>query len=170
MTRRPVDTGSAGAFLAAAELALRGWPASLTYGNTARTDVLAQVGSALLPAAIQVKTKGETSRVFQLRGVHDPSAPDANEWVVLVALNRPSPADYFVVPRNHVCGAVVAVMEAKPRNQRGGLGPQVFERYRNEWELMEMPARDVDWRVEDWVYPILERLDWPRRPDPSPPS
>jgi hypothetical protein len=43
------ETGATGAFLVAAELSRRGWPASVTHGTAPRTDVLAQVGDTLLP-------------------------------------------------------------------------------------------------------------------------
>jgi hypothetical protein len=92
--RRSVETGAAGVFLVAAQLAQRGWPVSVTYGNTARTDLLAQVGANLLPVAIQVKTKGELVVDWLLaKGITDLSPPDANEWVVLVALHEDEPPD-----------------------------------------------------------------------------
>ena len=138
-------------FLVAAELARHGWPASVTYGNTPRTDVLGAVGARQIPVAIQVKTKGERSRDFQLGGVAAGSPRGVNEWVVLVALYVAAPADFYVVPRNHVAATVLAVLEDRPGNTRGMLGPQEFEGYRDEWELMERPAEQVPWRGQGWV-------------------
>jgi hypothetical protein len=157
MARATSGTGAAGAYLVAAELALRGWPVAVTLGNTPRTDVLAQVGDAQLPAAIQVKTKGERSKDFRLGGIKDPSTEGANEWVVLVSLDAPEHA-YYIVPRNHVWATVQATM---PANHLALIGPQEFPAYENQWELLQRPASDVEWMVEDWVRDSWHALPWP---------
>ena len=82
-------TGDTGEFLVAAELARRGWTTSITLGNAARTDLLAQRtdGSSLL--AVQVKTRSRGG--FHL-GKHaedlatHASGTSLNEWFVLVSL------------------------------------------------------------------------------------
>jgi len=48
MARGTAATGAAGAYFVAGELARKDWPASVTFGNTPRTDVLAQVGDSRL--------------------------------------------------------------------------------------------------------------------------
>src|SRR4051794_15379032 len=126
MARATATTGAAGAYFVAGNLALRGWPASVTYGNTPRTDVLAQIGA--LPVAIQVKTKSERSKDFQLGGIGDFSPPGANEWVVLVALRADAVPDYFVVPRDHV-RATVEAFDLLVRSSRVTLGEQEFPHY-----------------------------------------
>lgn len=162
--RHQTQTGAAGAFLVAAELSLRGWPASVTFGNTKRTDLLAQVGDHLLPVAVQVKTKGEKSRDFRLASLTQLSPSGANEWVVLVALHADARADFFVVPRDHVVASVVAVMHALPKNSWGALGPQEFAGYQDAWSLMERPARAAKWSVQPWVLDVLEEMERPQRP------
>jgi hypothetical protein len=160
-----IQTGLAGALLAAAQLALRGWPVSVTYGNTKRTDLLAQVGQDLLPVAIQVKTKGASQKDWRLaKGIPDLSPPDANEWVVLVALRGDESPDFFVIPRNHLRGYVVAALWASKANTWGALGEQEFPGYRNAWSLMEAGhARDTPCLVEQWVTDVLDEGDWPDR-------
>lgn len=152
------ETGATGAFLVAAELSRRGWPASVTHGAAPRTDVLAQVGDDLLPAAIQVKTKGENEKDWRLaKGISDASPPGANEWVVLVALRHDVQADFYVLPRNQLRGYVVAAPLGKSSNTWGALGPREFPRYCGQWELMEQgAAQDAPCLVERWVIDVLE--------------
>ena len=84
--------------------------------------------------------------------------------MVLVALLGADAADFFVVPRDHVCGSVAAVMHALPKNARGSLGPQEFENYKDRWDLMERPAQDAEWLVPPWVTDTLKGMKWAHRP------
>src|SRR5829696_3049704 len=138
--RTTSDTGGAGAYYVAAELLRRGWAASVTYGNAPRTDVLAAVGPDRLPAAIQVKTKGETSKTFQLGGIEDPALQSANEWVVLVALRGEGSQDFWVVPRDDCWATVLAFHFAFGPDKRVALGEEEFESYRGRWDLLERPS------------------------------
>jgi hypothetical protein len=108
--------------------------------------------------AIQVKTKSESQKDWRLaRGISDTSPPDANEWVVLVALHRDVQADFYVQPRNQLRGYVVAAPLGKSSNTWGTLGPQEFPRYRDQWELMEWgPAQDTPCLAEQWVTDVLK--------------
>lgn len=135
----------------------------MTVGNAPRTDVLAQVGPGGLPIAVQVKTKSEQSKDFHLHGISEPSPPEANEWVILVALSGSQDHEYFVVPRNHVWATAQATM---PENHRGLIGPQEFPAYRDAWALLERPAQDAEWRVEQWVRDKWESLPWPAGEQP----
>lgn len=115
-------TGEAGTYLVAAQLALRGWPAALTTTGRPRTDVLAQVGNDKLAAAIQVKTKSEHSKGFEVTAIGSAAARYANEWVVLVSLAADGRHDYFVVPRDVVFATVQAnrlVFDDPPRIRMG---------------------------------------------------
>ena len=160
------ETGAAGVFAVCAQLAQRGWFASPTLGNTPRTDILAQVGDSLRPAAIQVKTKSEHSKDFR-PSVSGYSAPDANEWAILVALSEDDVADFFVMPRDHLVAAVRAF-----DNTKGGqtfLGPQEFESYRGNWDLLEEPSWKADWgMLRDWIRDNTDDSTWPSGREPFP--
>ena len=69
-----------------------------------------------------------------------------------------------MVPRDHFCASVVAVMHALPKNTWGALGPQEFQNYRDNWQLMERHAEDVAWLVQPWVRDVLDEMGWPHRP------
>jgi hypothetical protein len=166
MARDTAATGAAGAYFVAGQLALRGWPASLTFGNTPRTDVLAQVGANRLPVAIQVKTKSEHSKDFQLGGISDYSPRGSNEWVILVALREAGGPDYFVLPRDHIRATVEAFeLEIGGRNF---LGEQEFSAYKDRWDLLEHPAWEAEWKVEDWVRKAAKGEGWPDERGPFP--
>lgn len=164
--RTTSDTGGAGAFYVAAELLRRGWAASVTYGNAPRTDVLAVVGPDRLPAAIQVKTKGERSKTFRLGGIKDPALASANEWVILVALRGDASQEFWVVPRDDCWATVLAFQLALGPAKWVGLGEQEFESYRGRWDLLERPSWDAECAVEKWVSDNAER-DWPIDPGPE---
>ncbi len=160
MARGSTVTGDAGTYLVAAELALLGWPSALTTTGTARTDLLAQVGARALPAALQVKTKGERSRDFHV-AVRKPAAPGANEWVVLVSLHADRDHRFFVVPRDVVVAVVKAHGVAFPDASRVLLGPAVFDGYENEWRLLEEPSSAAPWRIPGWVWRKRDEISWP---------
>jgi len=146
--------GSAGLFAAAYELARRDWLASPTFGNAARTDLIAQHTGTQLATAIQVKTR--TSGDFHL-DVSEASSAEANEWVVLVSLGEVDTRPAFnVVPRNHVCLLVRvlgAIFESQGRSwPRKLIGEHEFERYRGTWELMLRPAAEAPWMLPQWVF------------------
>lgn len=151
VTRTTSDTGGAGTYYVAAELLRRGWAASVTYGNAPRTDILAAVGAKQLPAAIQVKTKGERSANFQLGGIADPALPQANEWVFLVALHDEQPPDYFVIPRDDCWATVAAFRLARGPDHRVALGPHEFAAYQGAWLLLEQASWDAQCSVRPWV-------------------
>ena len=156
-------TGAAGAYFAAAELSHRGWIASLTWGNTPRTDILAQSLDPPILVAVQVKARDTGD--FQL-GVHgeDPSTPGTNEWYILVSLGdvgaRP---DYYVVPRDHVSAlAHIGYRTWLAEPGRGGRKrnahskrdhtPEDFAGYHEAWELLEAPASKAPWRLDEWLW------------------
>lgn len=149
--------GSAGLYAAAYELARLQWLVSPTFGNAARTDLLAQCADepTRQTAAIQVKTR--TSGDFHL-DISDGSPPGANEWVILVSL--PSARDarpgFCVVPRNHVCTVVVvlgAILESQRKPwPRKLIGEHEFKDYEDKWELMNAPASDAPWWLPQWVF------------------
>lgn len=154
-------TGDAGTYLVASQLALRGWPVSLTTAGTTRTDLFAQVGSRLLPAAIQVKTKSHNNKRFEPTSVDGTAAEGANEWVVLVALARDRLAhEFYVVPRD-VDVATVLTHRLKGMGPRVWLGPEEYAFYRGQWDLLELPSWQAPWRVRSWIVNDLGNLPWP---------
>lgn len=93
------DTGAAGEFYVAAQLAQRGWAASLLLGNAPRTDILAQHPSGV---QVGVQSKAANGSSFSIGASSDvPSPAGAREWFVLVSLAEPDTRpDFYVVPRN----------------------------------------------------------------------
>jgi hypothetical protein len=154
-------TGDAGAFLVGAELAQRGWPAALTTAGTTRTDFLAQVGEEHLAAAIQVKTKSARSKDFQPGGVVHGAAPQANEWVVMVALSEDRQHRFYVMPRDVVVATVQALKLAYNNPSRVMLNENEFKDYADEWDLLEHPSWEVPWRLRGWVYDYRHEMAWP---------
>jgi len=113
-----------------------------------------------------VKTKSEHSKDFQLGGINDYSSPDSNEWVVLVALHEAGSHDYYVIPRDHARATVEAFeLEIGGRNF---LGEQEFSAYKNCWDLLEHPAWEAEWKVEDWVRKAAKGVGWPDERGPFP--
>jgi hypothetical protein len=144
----------------AAQLALQGWPAALTTTGTPRTDLLAQVGDKLA-AAIQVKTKTEHSKRFEVTAIGSAAARYANEWVVLVSLAADSQHEYFVLPRDVVFATVQAnriVFNDPPRIR---MGPEEYAHYRNEWNLLQTPSWEAPWHLRAWVFNSRDRITWP---------
>jgi len=160
--------GDRGAFLVAAELARHRWPAALTMSGTSRTDVLAQVGNAKLPAAIQVKTKSPGSKDFQLGSVRDPAVAEANEWVVLVALSESCDHGFYVVPRDVVVATVQAFNLAFQNPSRVMLGEQEYSGYKDEWKLLDEPSSRSPWRLRGWVFQLRDKMEWPTNHDGVP--
>lgn len=161
------ETGVAGVFAVCAHLASLGWYAATTLGNTPRTDVLAQVGEDLLPAAVQVKTKSAHAKDFQPK-VTGYSKEWANEWAVLVALSDDGAPDFYVMPRDHLVACVRAF-----ENAIGGrifLGAQEFDSsYMNKWGLMEQPSWHIDWDLlPDWVKEAADGETWAPERGPFP--
>jgi hypothetical protein len=140
---------------------LEGWPAALTTTGTARTDILAQVGEDHLPVAIQVKTKSPSSRDFQLKSVDDPAAPQANEWVILVALREDGRHGFYVLPRDVVVATVMALNLAFEHPSRVMLREDEFIDYADDWGLLRRPACEAPWRLRKWVYDYHEEMAWP---------
>ncbi len=160
LKRNSAGTGAAGVYAVCAELGQLGWSSSPTYGNTKRTDVLAEVGDNLA-ASIQVKTKSEHSKDFQ-PNVQEYSPAGANEWAILVALANGEKADFYIMPRDHLAATVRAFRIAIP-DSRVFLGPQEFSRYLGQWDLLRKPSSEVKWRGEDWVLDFVTTEGWPSK-------
>jgi hypothetical protein len=173
---RPVTdravTGATGAYFVAGELSQRGWLASLTRANAPRTDILAQLLDPPVMAAIQVKTRRSGDLQIGIGGER-PALPGANEWYVFVAL-RPAGerADFYVVPRDHVAALVYVgfwlwiadTPLGKSRNPAGTArtcSPEEFWGYREGWHLLEKPASEAPWLLDDWLWDEEPRVGLP---------
>jgi hypothetical protein len=154
-------TGAAGAYYVAAELSVRGWIASLTWGGAPRTDVLAQRVEPPLTATIQVKTRLRGDFQVGVAGEH-PAPTGSNEWYVLVSLGSPGERpDFYVVPRNHMSAFIYVgfrawVAEAPSRRNAKGtartFGRDAFAEYAESWELLDRAASKAPWRLPEWVW------------------
>jgi hypothetical protein len=154
-------TGAAGVYSVAAELSVRGWIASLTWGNAPRTDILAQRLDPPLVAAIQVKTR--LTGDFQVGKSGEKAAPaDSNEWYVLVSLREPGERpDFYVVPRNHMSAFIYVgfrrwVADAPSRRNINSTArtfkPDAFSEYKEAWERLNNPASTALCHLPEWVW------------------
>lgn len=157
-------TGAAGAFYTAAQLAQRGWDASLTLGNAPRTDIVAQNATHQRLIAVQCKTSTGVADFVLSKGCEAPSPRGRDEWFVLVTLRdadvRP---DFYIVPRN-VAAAYVYIGHrtwlrgAKPDGGKRvdttmrNLELRVAAPYRERWDLLNHPADAAPHWLPDWVF------------------
>jgi hypothetical protein len=157
-------TGAAGAFYTAAQLAQRGWDASLTVGNAPRTDIVAQ--HSRHQRLIGVQCKASTgSRDFMLgKGCEATSPPGRDEWFVLINLLAPGDRPvFYVMPRNVVAAYVFITHRAWLRiparngtahqdNDARNVERSVAAPYKERWDLMEEPADQAPMWLPDLVF------------------
>ena len=163
-------TGAAGAYSVAAELSLRGWIASLTWGNAPRTDILAQRLEPPLTAAIQVKTRLKGDFQVGVSG-EQPAPARSNEWYALVSLRGPGERpDFYLVPRNHMSAFIFvgfrmwvagAPSRRNPAGRARTFKPDVFAGYKEKWALLDRPASQAPWRLPDWVWSWADDVGLP---------
>ena len=164
MASSSARTGAAGAYYAAALLAQHGWDASLTIGNTPRTDIVAQHHEHQMLIAVQCKATTGNQTFLLNKGCESPSPPRRNEWFILVALRgadtRP---DFFIVPRNvaaayiyvgHQAWLTVPAKSGKPHqpNTMRDVEQRAVKYYKERWDLLEQPADAVPYWLPDWVF------------------
>jgi hypothetical protein len=138
-------TGIAGEYLAAGELSLRGFSASITLRNTESIDILAARNNAIFQ--IQVKTQQTSVRKWMLNVKAEKLEAD-NLFYIFVSfrglLERP---DYFVVP-SAVVAKYVRETHADWLGATGKKGQahndstmRIFEdktaEYLEQWELLK---------------------------------
>lgn len=173
MPNSTARTGAAGAYWTAGVLALHGWDASPTPGNTPRTDILAQHHEHQTLIAVQCKTKSGKGWFLLNKGCESPSLPGRNEWFVLVALKglevRP---DFYVVPRNVIAAYVyvsyrswlsVPAKNGKPHGDTNmrNVEDEIARPYRERWDLLEHPAEAAPHWLPDWVFAWAEEHGLP---------
>jgi hypothetical protein len=158
--------GTAGEYLVAAQLSLKGWLATVTLKNAPGTDVLAQHGSGAL-AAIQTKTK-TASKDFRL-GEKDERPARPREWFILVDLKGEGAreTDFYVVPRRVIAAVVYASHRHwLSRPGRGGrprrdspmraVRPADVAGYRDRWDLLLSPPEEAPFLLGG-SYPLTIR-------------
>jgi len=156
--------GAAGAFDTAAQLAQRGWDASLTTGNTPRTDILAQHAETQRTIAVQCKTTTGDWDFMLSKGCEATSPSGRDEWFVLVNLLgfdvRPR---FFVMPRNVVAAYVYIGHRVWLKGSAANGAPHkdstmrkverdIATPYLERWDLMEKPAEEVPYWLPDAVF------------------
>jgi hypothetical protein len=164
MANTSARTGAAGAFYTAALLAQHGWDASLTVGNTPRTDIVAQHHEHQTLIAVQCKATTGNKSFLLNKGCESPSPPRRNEWFVLVGLRGPTARpDFFIVPRNvaatyiyvgHLAWLSVPGKTGQPHqpNTMRDVEPQAVKHYKERWDLLEQPVESVPYWLPDWVF------------------
>ncbi len=157
-------TGAAGAYWTAGMLALHGWDASPTPGNTPRTDILAQHHEHQTLIAVQCKTKSGKGWFMLTQGCESPSLPGRNEWFILVALHGPEARpDFYVVPRNVIAAYVhisyrswlsVPAKNGDPHkeNTMRNVEEETVRYYRERWDLLGDSADAAPHWLPDWVF------------------
>jgi hypothetical protein len=144
-------------------LALQGWDASPTPGNTPRTDILAQHHEHQTLIAVQCKTKSGKGYFLLNEGCESPSLPGRNEWFVLVALNGQELPDFYIVPRNVIAAYLhvsyrswldVPAKNGEPHkeNTMRNVEVETVHCYRGRWELLEQPAESAPHWLPTWVF------------------
>jgi hypothetical protein len=157
-------TGAAGAFYTAGALAEHGWDASLTIGNTPRTNVIAQHHEHQTLIAVQCKTTTGNQTFLLSQNCESPSPPGRNEWFVLTTLRGTSARpDFYIVPRNvaaayiyvgHQAWLTVPGRNGKPHqpNTMRDVEQRAVKYYRERWDLLEKPVETVPYWLPDWVF------------------
>ena len=79
--------------------------------------------------------------------MRDPAAPQANEWVVLVALSKDRQHRFYVMPRDVVVATVQALNLAYKNPSRVMLNENEFKDYADEWDLMQRPSWEAQARA-----------------------
>lgn len=164
MASSSARTGAAGAFSTAALLAQHGWDASLTVGNTPRTDIVAQHHEQQTLIAVQCKATTGNQTFLLNKGCESPSPPGRNEWYILVALRGASARpEFFIVPRNvaaayiyvgHQAWLTVPAKNGKPHqpNSMRDIEQRAVKHYKERWDLLEQPVETVPYWLPDWVF------------------
>jgi hypothetical protein len=166
-------TGSAGAFHTAAQLAQRGWDASLTLGNAPRTDIVAQHAETQRLIAVQCKARTGKADFMLSKGCEHTSPPGRDEWFVLVTLRgRDRRPDFYVMPRNAVAAYVyvghrawltgtkrdgTARRDNPARNIELAVAPPYLER----WDLLDNPADAAPYWLPDWFFDWVPHVGLP---------
>jgi hypothetical protein len=167
--------GTVGTFYTAAELAQRGWEATLTLGNALRTDILAQHAENQLLVGVQCKTSSSDSPAWFRLSItcEEPSPPSQNEWFVFTRLQglgqRPI---FYVMPRDVVAAYLflshrIWLTSSKPdgmprvgdtqRNVEFSIAAPYLER----WDLMEKPAANAPAWLPKKMFPWIKHLGLP---------
>jgi hypothetical protein len=165
--------GAAGAFHTAAQLAQRGWDAALTYGNTPRTDIVAQHGESKRTVAVQCKTSTGKEDFMLNKGCESPSPPGRDEWFVLLNLYDPTDRpDFYVIPRN-VASAYVYLDHRvwlrgekkdgtrRMDNSMRKVELEIAAPYRERWDLLECSAETAPCWLPDPVSQWMSQVGLP---------
>ncbi len=153
------QTGDAGEYAAAAELATRGWMVDMPRRGARHIDLYAHRREGNRTCGVQVKTRTKGDFQFD-NDFLELAEPTADAWVILVTLSPPGErSQFFVLPHNHVAAALIAYKGYRDANGQGWprkmLGPHEFTGYTEAWALMERPAQEAPWRMLDWVAEAL---------------
>lgn len=155
-------TASAGEHYVCAELARRGWAASLTRDGLARTDILAVNAESRAMIEVQVKTAHLIPTWPMGANGIVPSKTD-REWFVFVLLGElPVQPRCWILPRDHVvAGTWITHMawltspDAKrPRNTaitNARISEGAWERYEDMWDLLLMPTDMAPVLLPNWM-------------------
>ena len=165
--------GAAGAYYTAAQLSQRGWDASLTVGNTPRTDIVAQHANHQRLIAVQCKARIGPHDFILSKGCESTSPPGRDEWFVLINLLDPGerPA-FYVMPRN-VLAAYLYVSHrawlrgtnrdgtARRDNNARNVQCSVAAPYRERWDLLEQPVDHTPAWLPDSIFRWATRTGLP---------
>lgn len=164
MAKSNARVGAAGTFETAAQLAHRGWDVGLTYGNTPRTDLIAQHAETKRVIAVQCKASTGNQDFILSVGCESASPPDRDEWFVLVNLFgvERSPT-FYVMPRDVVAAYLYishrvwlkgtkADGGARNDNPVRNVHRAEAEPYRERWGLMQESAANVPYWLPDPIF------------------
>lgn len=179
--------GAAGEHWVAAVLTSRGWSAALTRDGVSRSDVLAvestgDAGRRMIE--VQVKTSRKTKSTSWLLGrkTQTPALSD-REWFALVELpplgeqGNPQLPRTFIVPRDHLAAATIAIHQAwldapgKQQDRHASFdlarvrADQAWAGYEDRWDLLSAPSTEAPVLLPPELRSVIEKS---RLPDGHP--
>lgn len=144
MNKDKINIGVSGEYFVAAELARRGFSATLTMKNTKFYDVLV-IDNNGKQYALQVKTLKGSNKKWPLN-VKNENIKDNNVFYVFVCLNGLENPDYYIVPSKVVAKQIhrnhIEWLKAKGKNGQVHNDSKLRnftindEKYHNAWNLI----------------------------------
>lgn len=172
MPNSTARTGAAGTYWTAGVLALNGWDASTTPGNTP-DDILAQHHERQTLIAVQCKTKSGRGYFLLNKGCEAVSLLGRNEWFVLVALHGaavpPGLLRDSAQRRGRVRLRLLPQLVERPgqdgrvakENAMRNVEDEAVRCYGERWDLLEHPTEDTPCWLPDWVFDRAEKTGLP---------
>lgn len=143
-----IQAGVSGEYFVAAELARRGFIASVTLKNTRGIDILVANESATRTLGVQVKTNQSSRRAWLLNQKAEEFFADDLYYVFVNLIGLGQLPEYYIVPSGVVAKEVMEGHKAwlkkpgKKGQAHNDSNMRMFgdedQKYLNRWDLLEM--------------------------------